>query len=165
VYDGTDPSKGTPLQSTVYGRLDRTGNDDQFSLMIGNLLSIGDDQEPYYGSVLIQWAADPDTKPPVVDTVIPKDKATGQAVTSRIGISFTDNIEFVTVNAASFIVRPVGGEPLKGTWGSRMGVVNFSPNEALMPATTYEVILPKGGITDLTRNAIAEDFKSTFTTK
>jgi hypothetical protein len=46
-----------------------------------------------------------------------------------------------------------------------MGVVNFSPNEALMPATTYEVILPKGGITDLTRNAIAEDFKSTFTTK
>jgi hypothetical protein len=46
-----------------------------------------------------------------------------------------------------------------------MGVVNFSPNEDLKPATTYEVVLPKGGITDLTQNAIAEEFKSTFTTK
>jgi hypothetical protein len=165
VYDATDPTKGTPLQTKVWGRLDRTGNDDQFTIMIGNLLVLGDDQEPYYGSVLAQWAAEPDTKPPVVDTIIPRDKATGQAVTSRIGISFTDNIELTTVNEASFIVRPVGGEPIKGTWGVRMGVLNFSPNEDLKPATTYEVVLPKGGITDLTQNAIAEDFKSTFTTK
>ena len=62
-------------------------------------------------------------------------------------------------------MRPVGGEPLKGTWGSRMGVLNFSPNEDLKPGTTYEVVLPKGGITDLVRNPIAEEFKSTFTTK
>ena len=166
VYDVTDPSKGIIKKSTVWGRLDLGGlNDDQFTLMIGNLLVMGDDQEPYAGTVIGQWAADPDTKPPIVDTVIPRDKATGQSVKSRIGISFTDNIEFVTVNAASFIVRPVGGEPLKGTWGSRMGVVNFSPNEDLQPATTYEVVLPKGGITDLVLNGIAEDFKSTFTTK
>ncbi len=71
----------------------------------------------------------------------------------------------MTVNAASFIVRPVGGEPIKGVWGSRMGVINFSPNEDLKPATTYEVVLPKGGITDLVENAISDDFKSTFTTK
>jgi hypothetical protein len=97
--------------------------------------------------------------------VSPKDKSTGQSVKSRIGLSFTDNIELATVNAASFIVREVGGAPLKGTWGSRMGVVNFSPNEDLKPATTYEVVLPKGGITDLVQNGIAEEFKSTFTTK
>jgi len=166
VYDVTDPSKGIIKKSTVWGRLDLDGlNDDQFSIMIGNLLVLGDDQEPYAGTVIAQWAAAPDTKPPVVDTVSPKDKATGQSVKSRIGISFTDNIEFVTVNAASFIVREVGGQPLKGTWGSRMGVVNFSPNEDLKPATTYEVVLPKGGITDLVQNGIAEEFKSTFTTK
>jgi Bacterial Ig-like domain len=154
------------VTTTVWGRLDLGGvNDDQFTIMIGNLLVMGDDQEPYAGTVIAQWAADPDKKPPVVDTVIPKDKATGQSVKSRVGISLTDNVEFVTVNAASFIVRPMGGEPLKGTWGSRMGVINFSPNEDLKPATTYEVVLPKGGITDLVGNAIAEDFKSTFTTK
>ncbi len=166
VYDVTDPAKGIIKQSTVWGRLDLGGvNDDQFSIMIGNLLVLGDDQEPYAGTVIAQWAADPDKMAPIVDTVIPKDKTTGQSVKSRIGISLTDNIEFVTVNAASFIVRPMGGEPLKGTWGSRMGVINFSPNEDLQPATTYEVVLPKGGVTDLVGNAIAEDFKSTFTTK
>jgi hypothetical protein len=166
VYDVTDPTKAIVKKSTVWGRLDLGGlNDDQFTLMIGNLLVMGDDQEPYAGTVIGQWAADPDKKPPVVDTIIPRDKATGQSVKSRIGISFTDNIELVTVNEASFIVRPVGGEPIKGTWGSRMGVLNFSPNEDLKPATTYEVVLPKGGITDLVLNGIAEDFKSTFTTK
>jgi hypothetical protein len=166
VYDVTDPTKSMPLQTTVWGRLDLGGvNDDQFTLMIGNLLVMGDDQEPYAGSVIAQWASAPDPTPPVVDTVIPKNGEKGVAVTSRIGISLTDNIEFTTVNEASFIVRPVGGDPIKGTWGSRMGVLNFSPNENLMPGTTYEVILPKGGITDLVQNAIAEDFKSTFTTK
>ena len=166
VYDVADPTKGIIKKSTVWGRLDLGGlNDDQFTIMIGNLLVLGDDQDPYAGTVIAQWAADPDKKPPVVDTVIPRDKATGQSVKSRIGISFTDNIEFVTVNEASFIVRPVGGEPLKGVWGSRMGVLNFSPNEELKPATTYEVVLPKGGVTDLVLNGIAEDFKSTFTTK
>jgi len=166
VYDVSDPSKAITKKSTVWGRLDLGGvNEDQFSIAIGNLLVLGDDQEPYAGTVIAQFAADPDKKPPVVDTVVPKDKETGRSVKSRIGVSMTDNVEFVTVNAASFIVRPVGGEPLKGTWGSRMGVVNFSPNEDLKPATTYEVILPKGGITDLVGNAMAEDFKSTFTTK
>lgn len=166
VYDVTDPTKAMTKKSTVWGRLDLGGlNDDQFSIMIGNLIVLGDDQEPYAGTVIAQWAADPDKKPPVVDTIIPRDKSTGQSVKSRIGISFTDNIEFATVNEASFIVRPVGGEPIKGTWGSRMGVLNFSPNEDLKPGTTYEVVLPKGGITDLVRNPIAEEFKSTFTTK
>jgi len=166
VYDVTDPTKAMTLKSTVWGRLDLGGvNDDQFTIMIGNLLVLGDDQEPYAGSVIAQWAAAPDTMPPVIDSVVPKNGATGQSVKSRIGVSTTDNIEFVTVNAASFIVRPMGGDPIKGTWGWNLGVLNFSPNEDLKPATTYEVVIPKGGITDLVQNAIAEDFKSTFTTK
>lgn len=166
VYDVSDPTKSMTLQTSVWGRLDLGGvNDDQFTLMIGNLLVMSDDQEPYAGSVIAQWAAAPDTMPPAVDTVIPKNGATGVSVKSRIGLSMTDNIEFTTVNEASFIVRPVGGEPIKGTWGSRMTVLNFSPNEDLKPGTTYEVVLPKGGITDLVQNGIAEEFKSTFTTK
>lgn len=169
--DVTDPKK-LSIKSRVWGRqtLDSNGkpigiNDDQFTISIGNLLVMGDDEAPYRGSIIGIHAAAPDTLPPVVDTVIPKDKATGQSVKSRVGISFTDNIELTTVNAASFIVRPVGGAPLKGKWGSRMGVLNFDPDEDLKPATTYEVVLPKGGVTDLVQNAIAEEFKSTFTTK
>ena len=59
----------------------------------------------------------------------------------------------------------MGGQPIAGKWGSEMGVVNFDPDQDLLPKTTYEVILPKGGITDFVGNALATDFKASFTTK
>jgi hypothetical protein len=96
--------------------------------------------------------------------VIPKDATTDNSVKSRIGITFSDNIELATVNAASFIVRKVGGAPLAGKYGLRNTVVNFDPDQDLEPGTTYEVILPKGGITDLVGNELAAEWKSTFTT-
>jgi hypothetical protein len=46
-----------------------------------------------------------------------------------------------------------------------MGVLNFDPDVDLQPKTTYEVVLPKGGLTDLVGNALLQDFKSTFTTQ
>jgi hypothetical protein len=154
------------ITSRIWGRMDRGGdNDDQFTISIGNLLVMGDDQSPYEGAVIAVHAADPDTKPPVVDTIIPKDKSTGQPLKSRIGVSFSDNIEIATLNGASFIVRPVGGQPIAGKWGLEMGVVNFDPDQDLAPKTTYEVVLPKGGLTDLVGNAIADDFTATFTTQ
>jgi hypothetical protein len=146
----------------VWGRQDRGGlNDDQFNIAIGNLVVMGDDQSPYAGWVIGAFAEEPDTRPPEVDTVIPTDGTTGPG-SSRIGISFSDNIELATVNSASFIVRPVGGAALSGTYGSRMGVLNFDPDEDLA-AGTYEVVLPAGGITDLVGNALTEDWVSTFT--
>ena len=68
------------------------------------------------------------------------------------------------MNAASFIVRPVGGQALPGRYGVRMSVVNFDPDEDLQPGTTYEVVLPKGGIADYVGNTLATEWKSTFTT-
>jgi hypothetical protein len=149
----------------IWGRLDRTGNDDQFPLPIGNLLVLGDDQSPYYGVMIAAHATDPDKKPPVVDTVIPRNGSMGQSVKSRVGITFSDNVELATVNAASFIVRPVGGQPLAGKWCLAWDVVNFDPDTDLAPHTTYEVVLPKGGLTDLVGNVLAADFKATFTTQ
>ena len=112
----------------IWGRLNLGAlNDDQFPLPIGNLLVIGDDQSPYHGWFIAVHQAAPDTKAPVVDTVIPNNAATAVSTKSRIGVTFSDNIELATVNAASFIVRPVGGQPLPGKWGARMGVLNFDP--------------------------------------
>jgi hypothetical protein len=139
--------------------------DDQFTIAIGSLLVMADDEKPYLGAVIAAQSPDPDTTAPTVDTILPRDKATGQSVKSRVGISFTDNIELATVNAASVIVRPMGGQPLPGKWGLYMGVLNFDTDADLMPRTTYEVILPKGGLTDLVGNALAQEFKSTFTTQ
>ncbi|MEP6654021.1 MAG: Ig-like domain-containing protein [Myxococcales bacterium] len=159
--------KKMSITSRIWGRLDRGGiNDDQFPAPIGNLLVLGDDQAPYYGAVLAVHAAEPDKKPPVVDSVIPKDKSTGADVKSRIGLSFTDHIELATLNQASLIVRPMGGGPqVTGKWGLTYTVINFSPDAPLQPKTTYEVILPAGGITDVVGNPIAQEFRSTFTTQ
>lgn len=159
-----DP-KNMKIVDRVWGRQDLGGkNDDQFTLAIGNLLVLGDDQEPYAGWVMGVHQAEPDTKPPLVDTVIPRDATTGVSTKTRIGVTFSDNIELATVNAGSFIVRPVGGQPLPGKFGLRMGVLNFDPDEDLEPGTTYEVVLPKGGIADFVGNALSEEWKSTFTT-
>lgn len=154
----------------IYGRRNLVENDDQFTVAIGNLLVMSDDQlspetSKYAGTVIGVHDTAPDTTPPEVDTIIPKDGATGQAVTSRIGISFTDNVELATVDTRSFIVRPVGGQALQGTWGVVMSVLNFDPAEDLQPGTEYEVILPAGGIKDYVGNGIAEEFRSTFTTQ
>jgi hypothetical protein len=162
--DVTDP-KSMKVVSHVWGRQNLAGkNDDQFTIPIGNLLVIADDQAPYAGWVIGVHQAAPDTIAPLVDTVIPKDQTTAVSAKTRIGVSFSDNIELATVNAASFIVRPVGGQALPGKYGVRMGVVNFDPDQDLQAGTTYEVVLPKGGLADLVGNTLATEWKSTFTT-
>jgi hypothetical protein len=107
----------------------------------------------------------PDSTPPVVDTVIPKNATTGVSTKTRIGITFSDNIELATLNAASLIVRPMGGQPLAGKIGVRMGVVSFDPDQDLQAGTTFEVVLPQGGLADLVGNTLAAEFRSTFTTQ
>ncbi len=154
----------------IHGRRDLQENDDQFTVAVGNLLILSDDQlspatNKYAGTVIAVHDTAPDTAPPSVDAVVPKDGATGQAVTSRIGISFTDNVELMTVDTRSFIVRPVGGQALRGTFSVTMSVLNFDPEVPLESDTTYEVILPAGGVKDYVGNGIATEFRSTFTTR
>lgn len=158
------------FESDIYGRRNLQENDDQFTVAVGNLLIMSDDQlSPgtglYAGTVIAVHDNEPDTTPPRVDSVGPKDGATGQAVTSRVGISFTDNVELATVDSRSFIVRPVGGTAMAGTYGVSMSVLHFDPEGDFDPATTYEVVLPAGGVKDYVGNGIAEEFVSTFTTK
>jgi hypothetical protein len=145
-------------------------NDDQFTVAIGNLLVMSDDQlspatNRYAGTVIGVHATAPDTTPPAVDTILPRDGATNQPVTSRVGVSFTDNVELATVDSRTFIVRPVGGQALEGTWGVNMSVLSFEPEQGFAPGTTYEIVLPAGGIKDYVGNGIATELRSTFTTR
>jgi len=163
--DVRDP-RNMSVISRIWGRQNLNNlNDDQFIFPMGNLLVIGDDQAPYPGWVIGVHQTAPDTTAPVVDTVIPKNASTDNATTSRIGITFSDTIELATVNSASFIVRPVGGQPVAGKFGLRMSVLNFDPDQDLEPGTTYEVVLPAGGIADIVGNKLAAEWKSTFTTE
>jgi hypothetical protein len=165
--DVSDPGSMRKL-NRVWGRMNLIGADDQFTVAVGNLLVLSDDQlvgSTYVGTVIAVHAKDPDTTAPRVDTIIPRDGAVDQALSSRIGISFTDTIELATVDANSLIVRPVGGEPIAGTFSSYMTVLNFEPAQPLAPDTTYEVVIPTGRLTDYVGNGLSEEFRSTFTTR
>ena len=67
--------------------------DDQFSLPIGNLIVMSDDERTI-GSVIAVHDTERDSTPPRVEYVNPKDGATSQALTSRIAVSFSDQVDF-----------------------------------------------------------------------
>jgi hypothetical protein len=155
-----------PTSPVLLGKIEGrpiSGTDDQFSLAIGNLLVVSDDQANN-GSYIAVHDTSPDTKPPRVIAVNPVDGATSQPLTTRVGFSLSDHIDLNTVTSATVIVRPIGGETLVGKWGLTHTVLNFWPEAPLEPSTTYEVVLPAGGIADYVGNAIAAEFRSTFST-
>ncbi|HEU4329100.1 MAG TPA: NPCBM/NEW2 domain-containing protein [Roseiflexaceae bacterium] len=129
---------------------------------VGNLLFVGNDHGT--GSGFIVHQAAPDQSAPRVNMVSPADGATGQPLTSRIGISLSDMIDLRSVTAESFIVRPLGGAPLAGKYSHQTAIVNFFPDQPLLPNTTYEVLVPAGGLRDWAGNPTDQAFSSRFST-
>ena len=162
-YDIADPDD-LDLVGRIPGR-DRRW-DDQFSIPIGNLIAISDDQnvEGYVGSYIAVHDTEPDTRPPVVDYVNPPYGAVDQAPGSRIGLSFSDQIELASVDPSTLLVRPVGGPAVTGKWGHTQTVVTFWPDQPLEAETEYEIVAAAGGITDLVGNALENEFRSVFRT-
>jgi len=141
--------------------------DDQFSCPIGNLLVVADDQlvnNEYVGAVMVVHDLNPDTKSPTVMKVFPSNGANNQPLTTRMTLSMSEWPEFATVNSTSFFVRPAGGQPIAGTWSCTYTLLTFAPSEPLLPNTTYEIVLPVGGVRDLVGNAVATQFISSFQT-
>ncbi|MCG8406884.1 MAG: Ig-like domain-containing protein [Phycisphaerales bacterium] len=133
-----------------------------FVSVIGNLTVLSDDHNN--GTLLTPHQSEPDTIPPSVNMVNPKLEAVNQALTTRVGLTFTDRIDLRSVDQATFIVRPIGGQALSGKYSGQTGIVNFSPDQPLLPNTTYEIRVPVGGIKDYVGNSTADDFVSFFST-
>ena len=129
---------------------------------VGNLLFVGNDHGT--GSGFIVHQAAPDQTAPRVNMVSPTDGAAGQPLTSRVGISLSDNIDLRSVTAESFVVRPLGGAPLTGKYSHQTAIVNFFPDQPLLPNTTYEVLVPAGGLRDWAGNPTDQSFSSRFST-
>ena len=138
------------------------GVDLDYAVVAGNLVFLGDDNG--HGTMIVPHQSAPDTTPPAVNRVVPKSDAVDQALTTRVGVTLTDQIELRSVDRSSFIVRPVGGDPLVGKYSGQTGIVNFSPDEPLDPNTTYEIVVPAGGIRDYAGNAVSTEFTSFFST-
>jgi DNA-binding beta-propeller fold protein YncE len=144
------------------GSSNREGRDEDFATVLGNLTVVGDDHG--FGSSLIPHQTLPDTKGPAVNMVVPADGAGRQLLSTRVGLTFTDLVDLGTVNASTFLVRPLGGAALAGKYSTEAGIVNFSPDAPLLPDRVYEVVVPAGGIRDHAGNPVETTFTSRFDT-
>jgi hypothetical protein len=161
IYDVSDPRMPVPL-----AQLDLEGDLDT-ATPFGNvvILSVDDDSVGGVASSIVPWAEAPDARGPRVSWVVPSDGATARAVTTRVGLSFDEFVAMESVWRGSIQIRETGTtEPIDGWYSGQEGVVNFWPAVPLRPSTTYEVIVPAGGVTDITGNPTGTDFRSTFTT-
>ena len=158
-FDMTNPNDITIVGS---GNSNIPNSDYDFASVLGNLAVISNDHGT--GSGVLVHQTQPDLTPPIVTRVIPAPDATNLAVTSRIGITMSDLIDFETVNEQTFIVRPLGGQAVEGIYSHQFAIINFSPSLPLDLNTTYEVVLPVGGMKDVMGNAVAQPFTSRFTT-
>ena len=131
--------------------------------VFGNLM-VGASEDHYQGIFIAPHQAEPDNTPPEVNMVVPADGETNQAVTSRVGLTFTDAVDATSVSTGSVILREEGGDALPGKYSFYKSIVNFSPDEPLKTGTTYEVVVPAGGVTDYVGNATAATFTSRFST-
>jgi hypothetical protein len=139
------------------------GHDEDFACPLGNLVFVGNDHRGQ-GSSLIPHQTQPDKTGPEVNMISPADGAVRQPLTSRVGITLTDEPDEAGLTAENFTVRPVGGQPLDGWYAHQSAIVNFTPKEPLQANTTYEVIVRSGGITDYMGNPATKEFRSRFST-
>ena len=148
-----------PGRQNIFGG----GMDDEFTIPIGNLLVISDDEKGV-GSGLAVQDVNPDTTPPEVVRVSPANGAMNVDPRARVSVAFSDTMEFTTVNETSFIVRSSSGEVVNGRWGIDRTIVHFWPEDELDANTGYEIILPAGRVADAVGNTMPEDFRAVFAT-
>lgn len=146
------------------GDLDRANADTDFATVLGNMVYLGNDHGS--GSALLPHQADPDTTPPAVIEGFPTDGATNLPLDSRLTVFLTDVPEMETVNEQTFVVRDaITCTPVDGVRSySSFNAISFGTWAPLAADTTYEIVIPAGGLEDLAGNAIAEDSVIRFST-
>ncbi|HMV65426.1 MAG TPA: Ig-like domain-containing protein, partial [Myxococcota bacterium] len=167
VFELDDDGAGTWVQ-TVEGRKDDrlrgAFTDDQFSLPIGNLVALSDD-EIRHGTVLAVVDEAPDRTPPALLATWPADGATSVSPGSRLALSLSDVIDTRSVRADTVVLRPLdGGEPVPTRFGVQGTVIHVDPIAPLAADTAYELLLPEGGLTDLVGNPLPAASSVLFST-
>ncbi len=125
----------------------------QFALPLGNLLVTGG-SGPLQGMSIWTHQTQPDERGPEVGFHIPRSGQTQYPIGLPITLLIHETLDSRTlVNRTNFIVRPLGGDPLDGHLIFAFDdTLTFTPHAPLEPATTYEVVLPAGGLRDAAGN-------------
>ena len=136
----------------------------QFLLPLGNLLVTGGVGE-HQGMAIWAHQAAPDTRGPSVGFHVPRAGRANYPVGMPISLLIHETLETTTIiNGATFIVRPLGGTAVDGRLTFAFDdILTFTPDQPLTANTTYEVVLPAGGIKDAAGNGI-EGYSFTFST-
>jgi len=141
----------------------------EYLLPVGNLLIVGENNDPNSPRLesrvgIFAHQAAPDQNPPAVYYHNPPAGAVNQALTTRIGLIIPETLRAETLTSATILLRPVGGSPVSTKIShSDKDIINIHPESPLLDDTTYELVLPAGGIRDAAGNGI-EAFGFNFST-
>ncbi|MDA1372844.1 MAG: Ig-like domain-containing protein [Proteobacteria bacterium] len=133
--------------------------DEDFGQVLGNLIWAGDDHA--VSTALIPHQLDPDTKGAEVDWIYPHDGATGLSLSTRIGVTMSDEVAIETLTPANFVLRDSSGNRISGQLSLNMHNVSFAPDRPLNAFDAYQVEICN--IEDLVGNP-GGCFNSSFTT-
>jgi hypothetical protein len=161
VYEFDEVGNNRPSGS-VTGQIDMS----QYLLPLGNLLISGAYSFEGRDAIGI-WCHDsnPDTTSPYVGYHIPQDGQSNYPTGAPISLVIAEELEsFTIVNGESLIVRPIGGQAID-VWHSfsHDGVLTITPKQYFNAETSYEVIIPQGGIKDAAGNGI-QGYSFSFST-
>jgi len=107
-----------------------------------------------------------DTTPPTVTAVSPTNGATGVAVTTAVNITFSKSMDPTTINTTTITLKNTNTSAAAAgavTYNSGTRVATFTPNASLVNGTGYTVTVTTG-VKDVSGNALASQFTSSFTT-
>jgi hypothetical protein len=103
---------------------------------------------------------------PAISAVVPAPGATGVGTTTKIAATFSEDMSPTTISTSSFTVTGPGATPIAGTVSytasSRAAV--FIPTNPSLPASTPLTATITTAVTDLSGNALPNNFVWTFTT-
>lgn len=159
-YDFSNPALPVEMQ-----QIDMSGDFDTLT-PIGNVAVASVDEGADLGlaTQVFPWNTAVDSTGPTVEFHNPADGQTWVPVSGRIGLSFDEQIEPMSAHAGSFRVWAENGALVSGRYYGQETLVNFVPDEPLSEATTYYVVIPAGGITDVSGNASTAERSFRFST-
>jgi hypothetical protein len=125
--------------------------------------------EPLGAAFSWKWTTSgtPDTTAPSVRGTVNANGATNVAINTRIGATFSEALNVVSVNSQSFLVREtLSGNPVSGAVALSGNDVLFTPTANLLPGTQYTVTAKGavGGVSDISGNVMASDYVWSWTT-
>lgn len=141
------------------GSSGRTDRDEDFASVLGNLVIAGDDHG--VGTAIIPHQEAPDTTPPVVEWMHPPSGSTDVALSTRVGLSFSDQIDAASLSPSTVWLEDDGGNPVPAWLSVQQGLVNLAPVAELGLNRTYRIVAD--GVRDVVGNP-SPRFEGTLTT-